>query len=83
MGSDQASVALLESEEVCSLACLLKSEDLTANVLETCETLDEICSILLCYSIYHVGSNDSLDDCSVCWKAAILFLHLAYLILAE
>ena len=60
--------AVIETEEVCSLAGLFKFKYLTSDVLETCETLNKVCAVFLGNSVYHICSNNSLYDCSICWK---------------
>ena len=80
MCSDQAAIALLESEEVGSFSTLFKTKDLLSDVFESGQDFDETQSVGSGDRSCHVCSNDRADYCSVFRKAAVCCLSLAQLV---
>ena len=83
IGSDKAAVALLKSEKICTLATVLKSEDLLSDVFESGKYFDKIHVVSLGNGICQVCCNDSLYKSSVLRKASVYSLSLAQLIVCK
>ena len=83
MGSDQAAVALLKSEQIRSLSGLLKLQDLLSDILEAGQHLDQLYAVIVRDGIRQIGGHDRLDQGSVLGKAALQGLFLSDLIISQ
>ena len=79
MCTDQTSVALLKSEEICAIMFCLKLQHLLSNELESCQNLYELHAVALRHLIYKVCCNDRLDQCAIL-RQSLCRLDLAELI---
>ena len=83
IGSDQAAVALLKSEQICTLATVFKSKDLLSDVFKSGKYFDEVYTVSLGDRICQVCCNNSLYKSSILRKASVYSLSLAQLIVCE
>ena len=83
IGSDQAAVALLKSEKICTLATVFKSKDLLSDVFKSGKYFDEVYTVSLGDRICQVCCNNSLYKSSILRKASVYSLSLAQLIVCE